>query len=271
MKNKNWLPCKPSMPCPICGRKKYCCITLDGRFILCTKVDTGAVKSVSTGWLHRNTSGIRPVLIEPKDKPTCTFRAEMITEHTSTREAVAPLAEFLGVTPESLLSLGCFRFTDRREPVWGFPMRDHTGKIVGIKCRNLRKRKWCVSGSSLGLYLPKTVDLKKPLFVCEGESDTAAMLSAGFQAIGRPSASTGTKDLIAYIGQKPVTILADNDASGLGLTESIRLWYCLNHKSCIVLNPAYKDVREWFSSGTLNRAAMIQNIVWPKRKTTAIK
>jgi 5S rRNA maturation endonuclease (ribonuclease M5) len=55
------------------------------------------------------------------------------------------------------------------------------------------------------------------VLICEGPSDTAALLDLGFSAVGRPSCNGGRKLLVELVQQrKPssIVIVSDNDSPG---------------------------------------------------------
>jgi hypothetical protein len=112
---------------------------------------------------------------------------------------------------------------------WTFPMFDARGVVCGIRIRRGDGKKLSVSGSRSGVFVPRDLVIAGRLLICEGPTDTAAMLDVGFAAIGRPSCSTGT-DLTCRIALSlaplEVVIIADRDAYGhagaLRLATSLR-------------------------------------------------
>jgi putative DNA primase/helicase len=52
----NWVRTTESLPCPICGKTKYCMLDksnpIDPAVVLCTKIGRGSLRMVSTGWIH---------------------------------------------------------------------------------------------------------------------------------------------------------------------------------------------------------------------------
>ena len=63
-------------------------------------------------------------------------------------------------------------------------------------------------------HLPSLVRATEKLWICEGGTDAAALLSLNCFAIGRPSCSGGTDEINATIkrlGIKEAVIIADND------------------------------------------------------------
>jgi len=123
------------------------------------------------------------------------------------------LADLLGVSAPSLKAISCG--WDGR--VWTFPEQDADLNIIGIGTRDKSGKKLFLSGGHRGLIFPPGLDPGRPIFVCEGPSDTAALLTLGFQAVGRPSAHGGVKILIELLrGFETVTVVGENDENGVG-------------------------------------------------------
>jgi DNA primase len=138
----------------------------------------------------------------------------------------------------------------------------HERRLVGIRMRGTDGRKWAIKGSKQGLFIPKDLPENKVLFICEGPTDTAAMLDLGFAAVGRPSC-LGATDLIAEIANKRhVIVVADGDTPGKD--GASRLAYAIRniaYKVGIVSPPGdYKDVRAWYRGGELTKDQAIEHI-----------
>jgi hypothetical protein len=94
-------------------------------------------------------------------------------------------------------------------------MRDDTRAVIGINIRGDKGKKWCVTGSHLGLFWPEGVEIESDdtWVFCEGASDCGTLLTLGYCAIGRPSNVAGTeyiKRLLA-MRRRDVIVMADND------------------------------------------------------------
>ena len=168
--------------------------------------------------------------------------------------ALLPLADKLGVTMDSLRNLGVGRSASN---VWDFPMYDDQLEIIGLKRRNLEGKKWCAKGSRLGLYVPKFYNRSFQSVILEGESDTAAMLSKGYNAIGRPNTTAGIPYLLSIAKNQETVILADNDEAKTrpdgtiffpGQESAYKLRQRLGERSYVVICPM-KDARLWINSG----------------------
>lgn len=122
-------------------------------------------------------------------------------------------ASSLGVSADSLRRLGVGLTQDRR--AWTFPWYDAGGCVVGIQCQGAARRKWCVKGSRMELFLPSDNDGGRWLLICEGASDTAALLDRGFDAIGRASRAQGMEEACAYALDRDCVVVTDTDPEGI--------------------------------------------------------
>ncbi len=99
-------------------------------------------------------------------------------------------AAMLSVSCESLVKLQVCWSAEHR--AMSFPMRDAVGGVIGIRLRCPHTaRKWAVPGSRAGLFYPAEIfkaERSLRVFVTEGPTDTAALLSIGLPAVGVPSA-----------------------------------------------------------------------------------
>jgi hypothetical protein len=189
-------------------------------------------------------------------------------------EALARLAAGLGVSAESLGRLGVG--WSARHRAWTFPMVDVDGHVLGIRLRCPGGKKLSVRGGREGLFIPSVTPEPSPpaplphrgegrlLLVCEGPTDTAALLDLGFSAVGRPSCLGGVKLLVELVQRvKPadVVIVGDRDAPGQRGAESLAavlVAYCPALR--IIAPPAgIKDAREWRRRGATR--ADVQSLV----------
>jgi hypothetical protein len=168
----------------------------------------------------------------------------------SLREHGALAAE-LGVDQTSLwrLNVGW----SPRHQSYTFPMCKADHSVCGIRLRRPDGGKWAVKGSKQGLFLPLSFLVGEPLLVCEGPTDTAAMLSLGFDAVGRPSCNGGNDQLIDLVlgyHFETAVIIADSDGPGQRGARYLasRLVGYVREGVRIVTPPA-KDAREWVRQG----------------------
>lgn len=242
-----YVRCSQSLPCPLCGRTKYCCVSADKQFVLCTKVAWGAIRSYSYGNLH---------ILDPEMKPK---QLPKETTHTPSSEKVfyqysrclfkwkdiKELADKWGYNPRYLSDAGCGWHPEKK--CWVFPMYNLNRHLCGLKARNRAGRKWTLAHSRLGLLIPRSYKPVCPVLICEGESDMTALLSQGYNVLGRPAARACHKLLVDFVKNPECFVFADCD-NGDGIVSSVKLAERLPNAT-VIYNPNFKDVREWVDSG----------------------
>jgi hypothetical protein len=239
-------------PCPICGRCDWCGIG-DGIAICMRQASDRPTRN--GGWIHR-LDGRRIEL--PPVRPIAPMRHDLAILAEDYRTAVNParlrwLARELGVSVESLERLGIGWAYD--SGAWSFPMRDAGGRIVGIRLRLPNGRKFAVTGGREGLFVPIGLpDQLYLLLICEGPTDTAAILDLGFVVVGRPSCCGGTSHLIKLIDRlRPgqVCIVADADEPGQRGARSLASTLATHQRPVRIVTPpaGVKDARAWKQSG----------------------
>jgi len=169
-----------------------------------------------------------------------------------TRSAeVERLAASLGVSSGSLFRLGIRWAAPHR--AWAFPMCSTDRQIIGVRLRAEDGRKWAVGGSRNGLFWPADLSGGGPLLVCEGPTDTAALLDLGFDAIGRPSCAGATEmvvDAVRRLHRRDVVVVADGDRPGIEGAD--RLARALTEAGCrpkVICPSVGKDARAWVQAG----------------------
>jgi hypothetical protein len=198
---------------------------------------------------------------------------------------VARLAAQLGVTPASLHALGTLYCPEapaytRRDGTtvydpecWLSPERDGAGNVISAATRDADGGKRQVGGGRRGLAYP--LDWRDradaaltpegepgPIYLVEGPSDTAALLTLGLCAVGRPSNSGGTDHLAVLLRDVPpsqeITLVGERDRHqtdrgewvwpGLdgALLVARRLAVALGRPVRVALTPgSMDDVRRW--------------------------
>jgi hypothetical protein len=103
-----------------------------------------------------------------------------------------------------------------RERFWSFPERDAAGNVIGIMRRfeDGTKKRW--KGSKAGLTYAYNQEMKSgPILLVEGASDTAALMTVGLAAIGRPSNAGGVSHLIDLLldeaPDRPIFVIGERD------------------------------------------------------------
>ena len=196
-------------PCPACGKWDWSCRAGDRAFI-CMRVQSN-MASRDGGWFHFYNDNIpKPELKQwrPPTRKLIDCSALINSWWDKSDENASLLSKELGVSEKSLLDLGCVWSVEYKS--WAFPMYDDIG-IIGIQLRGESKK--CVTGSRLGLFVPKS-EPQKTAYLPEGASDTAALLDIGLYAIGRPTCNAGgelLKTVLKRLGINRVVIVADND------------------------------------------------------------
>jgi phage/plasmid primase-like uncharacterized protein len=166
------------------------------------------------------------------------------------------LARSLGVTADALRRLGVGWCASRCATTW--PMRDASGKIIGLRLRDPNTgAKRSVQGSAAGLFFDAdgiaNIPSQSQVWIAEGASDTAALLSIGLDAVGIPSAKSGG-DLLLALGHRirpsEWIIVADGDGPGLESARLLRSELVIVAGVRIIVPPSgIKDAREWINRG----------------------
>lgn len=215
----------------------------------------------------------------PDDEPACEFAEEMayIRQFLSPAE-LRGLAHGLGVSPDSLDALGA-AWSGKRK-AWAFPMLDADGATIGVRLRATDGAKWAITGSKQGLFYDAallTAELDRVLYVCEGPTDTAAMLTMGYPAVGRASCNGQAVQVLGLckrVGARRLVIVADNDTAkekrdgsafypGREGAEKMAKETGLPFK--LVVPPA-KDIRAWLNDGASRDAFAVleRQMIWRK-------
>lgn len=256
MSSERWRRVTRQAPCPICGKPDWCAISSDGTAALCQRVQDGSVRRVGdAGWLHRlgtarayvpsqvrtvhvSASVLPPDLTELAQRYARAVRAERLDE----------FATNLGVTVPSLRRLR----TGWDGAAWTFPMRDAAGRVVGIRRRLPHGRKLSLKGGREGLFVPDGLGRPDVLMICEGPTDTAALLDLDFAAIGRPSCTGGTRHVIGVIRRqmpRAIVIVADADEPGQRGADRLASALAVYRRDVRIITPPIKDARAWKQAG----------------------
>lgn len=268
----NWQRVTRREKCPICHKDSWCMIAPKGDAVLCMRESSSRphnLKSGEVGYFHQlKDAHISSPHRKSKPDPEPAINVGKIMEQwrqETSSEWIDSFAKKISVQPNALRRLGCAWSEEHR--AWGFPMSDGYGNLTGIRLRTMEGAKFAVRGSHTGIFLPGCESYKTAL-VCEGPTDTAAALTLGFYAIGRPSCSGGVPHIVTAFRRLGVTsaiIIADNDEAGVGNEHrgAVSLQRHLKIRSALIVLPA-KDLREFISlSGTRDLLdTMIENLVW---------
>ena len=247
-------------PCPVCGRHDWCLVSADGTAAICARVEEGSKKrSGDAGWLHLfdRTSNCQfpssnfQMKGKKRTPRRCSGQGQQIdfaklSEQFASRcsqRQVRFLAQSLGVTETSLKRLN-IGFDGQ---AFCFPMSDERSHIIGIRRRFGNCRKFCITGSKNGLFIPAGIERAERIIITEGPTDCAAALDLGWEAIGRPNCDSKIVMTVRYVRKRAVVIIADRDAAGMrGARKLYEALISSGSSVRIVLPPVeYKDLRQW--------------------------
>jgi hypothetical protein len=173
--------------------------------------------------------------------------------------AVAPeqlqrLARSLGLSVTSLCHLEIGWSAEHQ--AWSFPMKDARGNVRGIRLRRPNGFKFAVKGSKAGLHLPAiSADTDVSLMVCEGPTDTAALMDMGFTSVVGRYSCLGDLSLMVELvkGRRPpeVVIVADADEPGRRGANALAAELLAYATAVRVIEPpeGIKDARAWLQAG----------------------
>lgn len=278
---RGWVRVSKRCPCPVCGKPDYCTLSADKQLCHCMRIQSAKPSKCRLGgWLHALDDAPEFVLpLPPKEekRPKIDWHAKALEmfKHSRAAQVRESLAETLGVSAVVLKRLGVGYGCDRRGEFSAWPERNPRGEVAGIVRRYNDGTKKCVRYSRHGLYFAPDMRPSDVVLCPEGGSDTAALLTIGLCAVGRPSNTGGVSMLAAKLKElrpKRVIVLGERDEKpekrgtvetcpvdcagcmwcypGLAgarqtaerLRESLRC-------EVVARMPAAKDVREWIKVG----------------------
>jgi hypothetical protein len=251
----DWKRVTKAEPCPVCKKGDWCAI--GARYINCMRVMSAKVCQ-NGGWLHDLGAASQPLPPRQPKEPTVDVRALLERWDKWTNETqIERLARLLHVDMQSLLALNVVWAEEH--DAWAFPMVDAACNVTGVRLRNEKGEKWAVRGGKNGVFLPK-YKAARQAYICEGPTDTAALLSIGLFAIGRPSCNEGAailSELLPRLGVRTAVIVGDHDTDkerpdgttyNPGVDGSVRLSEALPIPNCVWIPPT-KDARDFVNRG----------------------
>lgn len=242
--------------CPICNKPDWCMVAPDRSAAICNRTGEGATRQLAGGgWLHilRITDQWMKEEFEPR-------RIRELPEHNEViairargwitdceNKHIEELAGRLGVTTESLRLLNIGWFSQRS--AWVFPMLRIGRRLLGVRIRCRNGKKFAVKGSKNGLFIPNNMPDEGVVYVCEGESDTAALLSCDLPCVGRSCCQGGERLMGELLENRNVVVCADRDGpgrEGAGLLSDYLKTRC---SGVTMMSPPikYNDIREWLN------------------------
>lgn len=264
--SKVWNRVSKANPCRVdgCGHVDWCTYTDDGA-ACCMRIQSDKPMR-NGGWLHKiNASTPRPAppLRRTVAKPVNIDWNYRERQYTPPDGKVKALADKLGVSEYALNVLGVGWAWDRN--AWSFPMKDETGRTVGMRLRNEDGAKWCVTGSSNALFIPD-IEPREVLYIVEGASDAAAGVDLGWWVVGRPNCSACLEMILKYVARvkaRQVVIVPDLDDNQAGQRGADALQAKLRVPSKQLIVPC-KDLRQAVQSGYTSRMAanQLRDTLW---------
>lgn len=245
----DWKTVTRQKPCPICGKPDWCRTADNGRLITCNRSSTatgsyrllkltpagGAVFALDDGLsgvrtYQPRTISTKAVPVKPQPTRPVLWGDMAAGWQQAAGDQVQLLAGQLGVSVASLHQLGCgwdpAKPNRLRGSCWAFPARDGDGNVIGISLRFPEPRrnkegdlvgKAAVYGGKQGLFYDPAVWSRGsgPILLVEGATDTAAALTMGLAAVGRPSNRGGIDHLAQLLrdvpADRPIVVVGERD------------------------------------------------------------
>ena len=252
-----WKRTSRERPCPVCGKSDWCMLAANNSVVICPRVEEGAVKYLDgSGYLHVLDKSA-PIPDRKDEQGADLPEHNMVLSMLSSKMMAACDDGKLDVLAESI-SIPRFALRALRagysasSDAYSFPMFRAGQRLVGIRLRSLGGKKWAIKGSRQGLLMPlEWPNRTGGILLCEGQTDTAAMIGLGFNAVGRPSAMGSHALVEEAVSGKAVCIISDSDS--VGLDSSAKLAAHLRKSDAArkvgILVPPAKDAREWVRIG----------------------
>jgi hypothetical protein len=216
------------------------------------------------GWIHPLGGDFKPPVLIPKENPKPTINAtKLMREWQAETNSVQidQLADSLGVSAQSLLDIGCAWATPHR--AYAFPMFDGFGNCLGIRLRASDGKKWAVTGSRSGIFMPSTPVNGRAMIV-EGPTDCASGITLGFWTVGKPNCACGHEEIktaFNRLGVRHTICVADNDTPGINGAK--KMMQALNIPAVSFVPPC-KDLRQFLQLGGTKEMILstVQSTIW---------
>jgi hypothetical protein len=243
--------------CPVCEHYDWCLLARDGSYAVCCRADGDGKCTFSpklNGWKHQLDRQIGESMrtriarfpAEPETPPLdCGYWATEF-DMAMTEAKMYDLAESLGIDEYGLSALNAGWSVAHN--AFTFPMRDDELRVIGFRLRNTQGKKWAVRGSHNGLFVSEDFAPEGPVYICEGPTDTAAMLGLGLDAIGRSSCRGEVPELCRLMRRvkRDAVIVADADGPGVDGAYDLANKLIGCSITVRIIQPLVgKDVREW--------------------------
>lgn len=239
--------------CPICEHDSWCTVAPDRSAARCKRVasDHPCPGEDGDAWLHvihelRPARRANPLpMLPPLRRDLERLADDYRTNATPTW--IERNAEGLGVAREALVALGVGRDPSGN---LAFPMVNAAHQVVGIRIRTPQGQKFAVRGGHEGVFLPRRAATTDGILLFpEGPTCSAAVLTLGFEAVGRPSCSGGVRYCTELARLRECVVVADADAPGQRGAMTLVTSLVAVAKSVRILTPPMKDMRDWLKAG----------------------
>lgn len=254
-----WQRVTKAQPCPICGKPDWCSLALDGKVVYCMRVESNEKSRAQVGgWIHPLDDTLQQSIASTtrsKTRPNDTVLnvewAPVARNAARNTLRIKKLSVELGVTQEALERLTVGYTTIKGTWCYTFPEKNALNQIVGINLRMESGKKLMVTGCRRGLYYAN--DWRNgngTIYIVEGGSDTAAMLSMGLRAVGRPQCMPGRKcmnDLTRLLmtSSGPICVMGERDRKAHeDLPERARSQHKPSCKGCAQCWPGRHGAKE---------------------------
>jgi DNA primase len=177
------------------------------------------------------------------------------------KEALAYLEKERGITKETadFLHFGYLQsctgkieeqFEHVRDKGWILSPRILDGNVVAVKMRSIVEKVFSqrIGMDPKAIFNIDTVNPLEPVFITEGEYDTAALVQAGFCAVSIPNANSTklSPSSMNILKQAPEIFLAGDNDGKVGNAAMEKLARALGKGAYILLWPEAKDANEYF-------------------------
>lgn len=273
----DWRRVTRAQPCPICEHDTWCTVAPDGSAVRCKRIasERGVPGEDGLAWLHvlanRDAQPLpRRTRLRVAPPPRDLRPLAEQWQRALTADRLAELAAALGLDPAALTAIGC----GWNGVSYSFPMHDANDRVVGIRLRCPRTgRKFAYTGSKEGVFRAEST-VGGMLLLPEGATDTAAAFQLGFDAVGRPSCTGGTRIVAQLVRGRDVVVVVDRDEPGIRGGESLACAITPYVTSLRVIVPPepHKDLRDWLRAGaTHDDVHAYVEAHLPRRLTTHVR
>ena len=164
--------------------------------------------------------------------------------------------------PEGVPLAAWLRIAKPADDRWVIAERDAQGEVIGTSHRFPDGGKGFAPGGRRGLVIPWPLGTyagstaSSPVYVCEGASDTAAMLGLGLDAVGVPMAGRGGEELAGLLEGRHAVCVADADQAGRNGMQKVAGSLASRCPSVRTIEPPLgcKDAREAVIAGATRAA-----------------